>query len=126
MGERLYTALLFSGLLGNPAAAQTSSIAGTGLTNAYGGVTLAGTTTPSNSATESSTSPAGVSPCVGSGVGVVSARSTPSAAPSSGSAGSPSVGTATSPSSTSVPDCQPPGVSGIAPFLAGTNLSYAP
>jgi hypothetical protein len=130
MAKRLYMALLFSVVLGGSAAAQTSSIAGSGLANPYGAVTLPGTTTPSNGAAGSSNSLAGVSAGVGSGVGVASARSTTSAAPPSGQSGSGGSSTpGTAARSSNVPawvQCLPSGSSGMAPFLTGTNLSCAP
>jgi hypothetical protein len=130
MAKRVYMALLFSVVLGESAAAQTSGIAGAGLTNPYGAVTLRGTMTPSNGAAGSNNSPTGVSTGVSSSVGAGSARSTTSAASSSGqsgSGGSSAPGTAASTSS--VPAwllCPPSGASGMAPFLTGTNLSCAP
>jgi hypothetical protein len=130
MAKRLYTALLFSIVLGGSAAAQTSGIAGTGLTNSYGAVTLPGTTTTSSAAAGSSSPQAGVSANVGSGVGVASARSSTPAAPSSGLSGSGGLqAPGAAARSNSVPAwlmCEPPGASGMAPFLTGTNLSCAP
>jgi len=130
MARQLCMALLFSVVLYESAAAQTSGIAGTGLTNPYGAVTLPGTTTPSNGAAGSNNSTTGVSAGVNSGVGVGSARSTTLAAPSpgqSGSGGSSAPGTAAR--SNSVPAwllCEPPGASGEGPFLTGTTLSCSP
>ena len=130
MATQLCMTLLFSVVLDESAAAQTSGIAGTGLTNPYGAVTLPGTATPSNGAAGSNNSPTGVSAGVSSGVSVGSARSTTSAAQSpgqSGAGGSSAPGTAAG--SNSVPAwllCSPSGASGMAPFLTGTNLSCAP
>jgi hypothetical protein len=128
MAKRLYAGLLFSVVLGGSAAAQTSGIAGTGLANPSGAVVLPGATTPSNAAPGSSSPTAGTS--AGAGVGAVSAPSTTSAPPlsrQSGSSSSSAPGVATG--SNSVPAwllCAPSGAPGMAPFLAGTNLSCAP
>ena len=132
MARQLCMALLFSVVLYESAAAQTSGIAGTGLTNPYGAVTLPGTTTPSNGAAGSNNSTTGVSAGVNSGVGVGSARSTTSAAPSpgqSGAGGSSATAAGGSSNSASVPTwllCEPPGASGEGPFLTGTTLSCSP
>ena len=131
MAKRLYVAFLFSVVLGGSAAAQTSGVAGIGLTNPYGAVALPGITTRSGAAAGSSSQPAGVSATVGSGVvGAVSAPSTTSASPlsrQSGSSSSSAPGVATG--SNSAPAwllCPPSGAAGMAPFLTGTNLSCAP
>jgi len=127
MAKRLYAAVLFSVVLGGSAAAQTPGIA-TGLTNPYGAVVLPGATRPSNAAPGSSSPTAGTS--AGAGVGAVSAPSTTSASPlsrQSGSSSSSAPGVATG--SNSAPAwllCPPSGAAGMAPFLAGTNLSCAP
>src|SRR5262245_13758868 len=123
MAKRLYMALLFSVVLDGSAAAQTSGIAGAGLTNPYGAVTLPGTILPSNAAAGSGNPQVGVATNLGSGFGAASARSSTSAAPSSGPSGSggpPTPGAAAS--SNSIPawlTCEPPGAQGMAPFLTG-------
>jgi hypothetical protein len=125
MAKPLYLALLFGAVLTDPAAAQSSGIAGTSAATPYGAVALPATTaTPSTAAAGPVSSAA--SPSAAGGPGAVSAGSTTSAAPS-GSGGS-STARATA-SSNNVPNwllCPPSGASGMAPFLTGTNLSCAP
>jgi hypothetical protein len=90
MAKPLYMALLFSVVLADAAAAQTSGIAGIGLASPYGAVTLPGTTVappiaataPSNSA--ASTSSGGGS---GTGAGAGPGTSAPAASPASGGSG---------------------------------------
>ena len=135
MAKPLYTALLFLIVLARVAPAQTAAttggVAGTTLANPYGAVRLpAATAAPSTVSTGSSSAAAGVSPGIGSGGAAIPARPVSSAAPSSGhsgSGGSSAFGAATS--SKGVPSwvlCPPPGATGIAPFVTGTELSCAP
>ena len=128
MAKPLYLALLFSAVLADPAAAQTSGIAGSSLATPYGAVRLPATTAaPSSAAAAPVGSTAGATP--GAGVGAVSARSTTSAASSSGQSGSGGSSSAPAGRSGSVPAwllCPPSGASGMAPFLTGTNLACAP
>jgi len=128
MARPLYMALLFSVVLADPAAAQTSGIAGTTLASPYGAVTLLGTTVaPSTAATAPGNSAASTSSGGGSGAGAGAGTSAPAASPASG--GSAAAGTATRSSSNNVPAwllCPPSGATGMAPFVTGTNLSCAP
>jgi hypothetical protein len=126
MAKRLYIVLLLSVALSGSAFAQTSGTAGAGLTNPYGAVALPGTTTPPNAAAGSSSPPAGAA----AGAGGASAPLATSVSPLSGRSGSSSP-SAPGPTkgSNSVPAwllCAPAGALGMAPFLAGTNLSCAP
>jgi|GEM_PF-5471696 len=127
MAKPLYLALLFGAVLTDPAAAQSSGIAGTSAATPYGAVAVPATTaTPSTAAAGPVSSAASPSAAGGPGADAVSAGSTTSAAPS-GSGGS-STARATA-SSNNVPNwllCPPSGASGMAPFLTGTNLSCAP
>jgi hypothetical protein len=120
MAKRLYIVLLLSVVLSGSAFAQTSGTAGAGLTNPYGAVALPGT------AAGSSSPPAGAA----AGAGGASAPLATSVSPLSGRSGSSSP-SAPGPTkgSNSVPAwllCAPAGALGMAPFLAGTNLSCAP
>jgi hypothetical protein len=115
MAKPLYMALLFSVVLADAAAAQTSGIAGATPANPYGAVTSPGTTvTPSTAGG-------------GSGGGTGPSSSVPAASPASG--GSAAAGTAGRSTSNNVPAwllCPPSGATGVAPFVTGTNLSCAP
>jgi hypothetical protein len=127
-------ALLFLIVLAAPAAAQTTAtsggVAGTSLANPYGAVTLPGATRPVTAAAGQSGSTAGTSPAGGSGAGAGAGPGASAATGSSvrqGSGGSSATGTATG--SKSVPGwllCAPPGATGMAPFVTGTDLSCAP
>jgi hypothetical protein len=128
MAKRLYVVLLFSVVLSGSAFAQISGTAGASLTNPYGAVALPGTTTPPNAAAGSSSPPAGAA--AGAGAGAASAPLATPASPLSGQSRSSSP-SAPGPAkgSNSVPAwllCSPSGAPGMAPFLAGTNLSCAP
>ena len=130
MAKPLYMALLFSVVLADAAAAQTSGIAGTGLANPYGAVTLPGATVaPPITATAPSNSAASTSSGGGSGTGAGAAPGTSAPAASPASGGSAAAGTAARSSSNNVPAwllCPPSGATGVAPFVTGTNLSCAP
>jgi len=131
MAKPLYMALLFSVVLTDAAAAQTSGIAGTTQANPSGAVTLPGTTVaPSTTALAPSNFPASTSSGGGSGTGAGAGpgpgTSAPAASPASGGA---AAGTAARSSSNNVPAwllCPPSGATGMAPFVTGTNLSCAP
>ena len=126
MAKPLYLALLFSVVLADAAAAQTSGIAGTTQANPYGAVTLPGTTvTPSTAATAPSVSAASTSSGGGSGGG--GGSSAPATSPAS--SGSAAAGTAARSTSNNVRVwllCPPSGATGMAPFVTGTDLSCAP
>jgi len=130
MAKPLYMALLFSVVLADPAAAQTSGIAGTTQANPYGGVTLPGTTVaPSTAAIAPNNLAARTSSGGGSGTGAGAGPGTPTVAASPASGGSAAAGTAARSSSNNVPAwllCPPSGATGMAPFVTGTNLSCAP
>jgi len=132
--KRLYTAFLFSLILGVPAAAQTTAttggVAGTSLANPYGAVTLRGTaTTPATAAATPSSSAASTASIGGAATaaGAGARGSVTAAAPASGR--SSTAGTGARSNANNVPDwllCPPPGATGIAPFVTGTGLSCAP
>jgi hypothetical protein len=126
MAKPLYMALLFSVVLADAAAAQTSGIAGTTQANPYGAVTLPGTTvTPSTAANAPSVSAASAPSSGGSGGGGGSFAPATSPASSGSAAG----GTAARSTSNNVRAwllCPPSGATGMAPFVTGTDLSCAP
>ena len=131
MVKPLYTAFLFSLVLAGPAVAQTAAttggVAGTSLANPYGAVTLPGTPTPSSGAAGQSSSTASTSSAGGSGSGAGAGSGT--SAPAPASSRSAATGTAARSGSSNVPAwllCPPPGASGMAPFVTGTDLSCAP
>jgi hypothetical protein len=126
MAKPLYMALLFSVVVADAGAAQTSGIAGTTQANPYGALTLPGTTvTPSTAATAPSVSAASTSSGGSSGGGAGSSA----AATSPASSGSAAAGTAARSTSNNVRAwllCPPSGATGVPPFLTGTDLSCAP
>ena len=128
MAKPLYMALLFSVVLADAAAAQTSGIAGTTQANPYGAVTLPGTTvTPSTAATAPSNSAASTTSGGGAGGGAGGGSSAPATSPAS--SGSAAAGTAARSTSNNVRAwllCPPSGATGMAPFVTGTDLSCAP
>jgi hypothetical protein len=128
MAKPLYMALLFSVVLADAAAAQTSGTAGTTQANPYGAVTLPGATvTPSTAATAPSNSAASTSSGGGSGAGAGAGASAPATSPAS--SGSAAAGTAARSTSNNVRAwllCPPSGATGMAPFVTGTDLSCAP
>jgi hypothetical protein len=130
MAKPLYMALLFSVVLADLAAAQTSGVSGTTVANPYGAVTLPGTTVaPSTAATAPSNSAASSSSGGGSGTGAGAGPVTSAPAASAALGGSAAAGTAARSSSNNVPAwllCPPSGATGMAPFVTGTGLSCAP
>ena len=130
MAKPLYMALLFSVVLANAAAAQTSGVAGTTQANPYGAVTLPGTTvTPSTAATAPSVSAASTSSGGGSGGGGGGGAGSSAPATSPASSGSAAAGTAARSTSNNVRAwllCPPSGATGMGPFVTGTDLSCAP
>jgi len=137
MAKRIYMALLFSVVLADPAAAQSSGVAGTNLANPYDAVSLpTATATQTSAATTTGTaatsggSTTGGSSATGSTIGTQ-----PSTAPTAGSTSSArttvggSSATGTAAVSNGVPAwvlCPPAGATGLEPFVVGTSLSCAP
>jgi len=131
--KQLYTGFLFSLMLAGPAAAQTAAttggVAGTSLANPYGALTLPGTTTPSSGAAGQGSSTASTSSAGGSGSGAGAGSGASAATGAPASSRSAVTGTAARSGSSNVPAwllCPPPGATGTAPFVTGTDLSCAP
>jgi len=129
----LYMALLFLIVLARVAPAQTAAttggVAGTSLANPYGALTLPGTTTPSSGAAGQGSSTASTSSAGGSGSGAGAGSGASAATGAPASSRSAVTGTAARSGSSNVPAwllCPPPGATGTAPFVTGTDLSCAP